>query len=160
MRPWLPVALLLLSTHLLACGENEPPTLLLLDAGDDWAPWPPQPGSAGMKLLWTIEGQAPTAETCAAIDLAHVRLHLVHPIADFETWTAPDLIAACEQGQILRQADQGLAAGHYRFLVELLHENGEPFQHQPAGEATLVAGAVTVIGAVNVTQATTVDGGG
>jgi hypothetical protein len=141
-----------------ACGDSEPPVLTPPDAGD-WATWPPQPGSAGFELLWTVEGQAPTGQSCSAVDLDRVRLGLVHPVADFETWTAPDLTADCELGAIVRPPADGLAPGRYRFKVELLHGGGEPFQHEPWGEALLVADQVTTIAVVNVTEASPADAG-
>ncbi|MBW2276739.1 MAG: hypothetical protein JRF63_04555 [Deltaproteobacteria bacterium] len=143
----------------IACGENEPPVLNVPDAGDGWAPWPPLRGDAGFGLIWSVEGAPPTAVSCEEIDLDRVRLYLVHPVADFETWSAPDLIADCVHGEIVRPPADGLAPGRYRFAVELLHPDGDPFQHQPQGEAELLVGETTLLGAVNVTEATPVDGG-
>lgn len=153
---WTALALLPLA---IACGEGGPPEYPVHDAGDDWAPWPPLPGDAGFRLVWSVEGALPTAGSCAAIDLDRVSLSLVHPVADFETWTAPDMTASCEDGEIVRAPQDGVAAGRYRFKVELLHEGGEQFQHDPTGEAVLVAGEITTLGAVNVTAATAADGG-
>jgi hypothetical protein len=153
---WIPVALALLA---LGCGENGPPMLDVNDAGDGWAPWPPLSGDAGFRLVWTVEGALPTGGSCAEIDLDRVRLYLVHPEADFETWTAPDLIADCDHGEIVRPPGDGLAPGRYRFAVELLHPDGDPFQQQPTGEAELISGEIALLGAVNVTAATPVDGG-
>jgi hypothetical protein len=153
---WALTALTLLA---MACGENGPPVLDVPDGGEDWAPWPPLAGDAGFRLVWTVEGEPPTDATCEAIDLDRVRLHLVHPAADFETWTAPDLIAGCELGEIARDNTDGVAPGRYRFAVELLHPDGDPFQHQPTGEADLVSGEITLLGAVNVTAAVPTDSG-
>jgi hypothetical protein len=153
------LVLLLVLLLVLACGENDPPAYDLLDAGADWAPWPPDPGDAGFELIWTIDGQPPTEPNCAELDLDRVRLSLVHPVADFETWTAPDLVADCAIGSILRPVDHGVAPGRYRFKVELLHGDGDPFQHDPWGEVVLVSGQVTPLAAVNVTEATPFDVG-
>lgn len=150
------VALVLLAV---ACGENEPPVFDLEDGGDGWAPWPPIAGDAGFRLGWAVEGASPTEASCEQIDLDRVRLYLVHPAADFETWTAPDLIAECGDGEIVRAPAEGLAPGRYRFAVELLHPDGDPFQHEPSGEADLVSGEITPLGMVNVTAATPADGG-
>jgi hypothetical protein len=143
----------------LACGENEPPVLEVYDAGEGWAPWPPRPGDAGFRLEWTVEGEAPTDQSCAEIDLAEVRLRFLHPVADFETWTAPDLTVGCAHGETVRPPTDGLAPGRYRFEVELLHPGGLPFQQQLLGEVELLSGEITLLAAVNVTEATPADGG-
>jgi len=80
-------------------------------------------------------------------------------VADFETWTAPDLAASCPAAEIRRDSDDGLAPGRYRFEVLLDHSDGSPFAQVPTGDAVLVAGAVTRIASIDVTAARPIDGG-
>ena len=122
---------------LAACGDDS----LALDAsGADtdtaWAPWPPEDGDAGLSFTWTVDALAPTAESCAGVDLDRLELVLVHPVADFETWTIPALAAECPVGEIRLESAAGLAPGRYRFFVRLLHPGGDEFQQSPERKST------------------------
>lgn len=144
------------------CGGESPP--LGGDGGSDtdtpFAAWPPRPGTAGLRLTWTIEGEPPTTAACEDANLHRVRLELVHPVADFETWTAPGLEGPCPAGELGLDPSAGLAPGRYRFRATLLHPDDSAFQHSLAGQVDLVAGEATLVGNVNLSAAIPGDGGG
>jgi hypothetical protein len=143
------------------CGGGSPP--FVGDGGPDtdtaFAPWPPRPGAAGLRLTWSVEGEPPTAAACEDADLQRVRLELVHPLAGFEAWTVPDLERPCPTGELGLDPDRGLEPGRYRFRVTLLHADDSAFQHAPAGFTDLVAFETTLVGNVNVSAAIPGDGG-
>jgi hypothetical protein len=143
------------------CGGESPPLPDAWDAGADsgFAPWPPRPGDAGLRLTWSVEATPPTPGSCEAADLDRVRLDLVHPLADFETWTAPELEGPCPAGQVALDPANGLQPGRYRFRATLLHGDGSPFQHGPAGQVGLVSGETAPAGHVDVSAAAPGDGG-
>ena len=121
--------------------------------GDDWAPWPPEPGPAGLLLLWKIEGQPPTAASCEQVDLGRVELTLRHPVVDFEIWSPAELKRECIEGSVELSVAHGLAPGRYRFKVTMFHQDDTTFTHTPTGEVVLVENQVTTVAGITITEA-------
>ncbi len=153
---------------LAGCDDPTPPHIPI-DGGEsptqdggnaeDWAPWPPISGNAGLRLTWMIDAAPPSGSTCASVNLARLTISFVHPVVDSKTWTNPILTEKCEKGEIYIEITRGLTPGRYRFEVALERPDGTTGYQKPSGEISLVAEAVTDIAIVNISNARAFDAG-
>lgn len=87
--------------------------------------------AASVEGQWTVSGAAPTTESCAALDITHVRVRFFDE--GERTFDHPRLVFPCEQGSFDTRPDRVVASGQW--TMQLLAVNAAA----PVGESNVVA---------------------